>query len=58
MYDRRGEDPVVAGIEEKIAEWTHLPPEYGEPIQVGPAVAGSDGRATFPPGLVLRCLLP
>lgn len=32
---RRGEDAVIAGVEEKIAEWTHLPPENGEPIQVG-----------------------
>ena len=31
---RRGEDSIIAGIEEKIAEWTHLPPENGEPIQV------------------------
>ncbi|KAG2487816.1 hypothetical protein HYH03_013660 [Edaphochlamys debaryana] len=30
----RGEDPVIAAIEERIAEWTHLPPEYGEPIQI------------------------
>lgn len=33
---RRGEDPVVAEIEQRIAEWTHLPPEHGEPIQVLP----------------------
>eukprot|EP00195_Chlamydomonas_chlamydogama_P016075 CAMPEP_0202891768 /NCGR_PEP_ID=MMETSP1392-20130828/1746_1 /ASSEMBLY_ACC=CAM_ASM_000868 /TAXON_ID=225041 /ORGANISM="Chlamydomonas chlamydogama, Strain SAG 11-48b" /LENGTH=285 /DNA_ID=CAMNT_0049575621 /DNA_START=353 /DNA_END=1210 /DNA_ORIENTATION=+ len=30
----RGEDPIIATIEEKIAEWTHIPPEHGEPIQV------------------------
>lgn len=34
VYRRRGEDSVIAGIEEKIAEWTHLPPSHGEPIQV------------------------
>ena len=25
---------MIAGIEGKIAEWTHLPPDNGEPIQV------------------------
>lgn len=30
----RGEDPVIAEVEERIAEWTHLPPENGEPMQV------------------------
>lgn len=30
----RGEDVVIAEIEARIAEWTHLPPELGEPIQV------------------------
>lgn len=25
---------MVAEIEQRIAEWTHLPPEHGEPIQV------------------------
>ncbi|PNW77989.1 hypothetical protein CHLRE_10g459900v5 [Chlamydomonas reinhardtii] len=30
----RGEDPVIAAVEERIAEWTHLPPEYGEPMQI------------------------
>ncbi|EFJ51369.1 hypothetical protein VOLCADRAFT_120451 [Volvox carteri f. nagariensis] len=30
----RGEDPVIAEIEERIAEWTHLPPEHGEPMQI------------------------
>lgn len=29
-----GEDEIVARIEAKIAEWTHLPPAHGEPIQV------------------------
>ncbi|CAL4920927.1 unnamed protein product [Urochloa decumbens] len=28
------QDEVVAGIEERIAAWTFLPPENGEPIQV------------------------
>ncbi|GFH09339.1 Fe2OG dioxygenase domain-containing protein, partial [Haematococcus lacustris] len=28
----RGEDVVIAEIEARIAEWTHLPPELGEPI--------------------------
>jgi hypothetical protein len=26
---------VISAIEQRIAEWTHLPPENGEPIQVG-----------------------
>ncbi|GIL89928.1 hypothetical protein Vretimale_17939 [Volvox reticuliferus] len=30
----RGEDPIIAEIEERIAEWTHLPPEHGEPMQI------------------------
>ena len=25
----------IAAIEERIAEWTHLPPEHGENMQVG-----------------------
>ncbi|KAJ9507566.1 hypothetical protein QJQ45_019368 [Haematococcus lacustris] len=33
----RGEDVVIAEIEARIAEWTHLPPELGEPIQPSPA---------------------
>ncbi|KAL5230161.1 hypothetical protein ABZP36_028937 [Zizania latifolia] len=30
----KGKDPIVAGIEEKIAAWTFLPKENGEDIQV------------------------
>mmetsp|Transcript_28871 Transcript_28871/g.73684 ORF Transcript_28871/g.73684 Transcript_28871/m.73684 type:complete len:352 (-) Transcript_28871:1276-2331(-) len=30
----RGEDAIIAQVEARISEWTHLPPEYGEPIQV------------------------
>jgi len=30
----RGQDATVAAIEQRIAEWTRLPPDYGEPIQV------------------------
>ncbi|KAG1660221.1 hypothetical protein FOA52_005090 [Chlamydomonas sp. UWO 241] len=30
----RGEDSVIAGVEEKIAEWTHLPADLGEPMQI------------------------
>uniref|UniRef100_A0A7R9Z064 Fe2OG dioxygenase domain-containing protein n=1 Tax=Chlamydomonas euryale TaxID=1486919 RepID=A0A7R9Z064_9CHLO len=30
----RGANRVVAGVEQRIAEWTHLPPEHGEPLQV------------------------
>ncbi|KXZ48876.1 hypothetical protein GPECTOR_25g461 [Gonium pectorale] len=30
----RAEDPVIAEIEERIAEWTHIPPAHGEPIQI------------------------
>lgn len=29
-----GEDGVVALIEQRIAEWTHLPHTHGEPIEV------------------------
>ncbi len=32
--NRRGQDAVIASIEQKIAEWTRLPAEYGEPLQV------------------------
>eukprot|EP00983_Pelagomonas_calceolata_P006751 221231-Pelagomonas_calceolata.AAC.4 len=31
----RGEDAVIAGIENRIAEWTHIPPSHGEALQVG-----------------------
>lgn len=34
---RRGQDPIVAGIEARIAEWTRLPADHGEPIQVSGA---------------------
>lgn len=30
----RGQDAVVASIEARIAEWTRLPADHGEPIQV------------------------
>lgn len=30
----RAEDLVIAALEERIAEWTHIPPEHGEPLQV------------------------
>lgn len=30
----RGHDAVIAAIEQRIAEWTHLPPENGEALQV------------------------
>ena len=33
----RGEDPIIATVEEKIAEWTHVPPENGEQMQVEPS---------------------
>lgn len=32
---------MIANIELRISEWTHLPPDYGEPIQasvMGPAL--------------------
>eukprot|EP00798_Chlamydomonas_sp_ICE-L_P006528 gene6528-3170_t len=29
-----GEDPIIAGIEERIAEWSHVPPHHGEQIQI------------------------
>lgn len=47
---RRGEDPIIAGIEQKIAEWTHLPPENGEPIQVSSGAAGLCGTVQHHPG--------
>lgn len=25
---------VIATVEQKIAEWTHLPPDHGEPLQI------------------------
>ena len=31
---RLGEDPIIAGIEQRISEWTHYPPEYQEPMQI------------------------
>ncbi|XP_027120834.2 prolyl 4-hydroxylase 2-like isoform X1 [Coffea arabica] len=34
MFIPKGKDPIVAGIEEKIATWTFLPQENGEDIQV------------------------
>ncbi|GER30169.1 2-oxoglutarate (2OG) and Fe(II)-dependent oxygenase superfamily protein [Striga asiatica] len=34
MFIPKGKDPIVAGIEEKIATWTFLPKENGEDIQV------------------------
>ncbi|EAY98503.1 hypothetical protein OsI_20415 [Oryza sativa Indica Group] len=33
-FIRKSQDPIVAGIEEKIAAWTFLPKENGEDIQV------------------------
>ena len=35
MHNSRGQDAVIGAIEQRIAEWTHLPPDHGEPIQVG-----------------------
>ncbi|XP_042395666.1 probable prolyl 4-hydroxylase 4 [Zingiber officinale] len=34
MFIRKGKDPIVSGIEDKIAAWTFLPKENGEDIQV------------------------
>ena len=58
---RRGEDPIIAGIEEKIAEWTHVPPEYGEAMQIlryfdGQEYAAHVSEAVLPwmAGLVSR----
>ncbi|KAK4483271.1 hypothetical protein RD792_010456, partial [Penstemon davidsonii] len=34
MFIPKAKDPIVAGIEEKIATWTFLPKENGEDIQV------------------------
>ncbi|KAK9287883.1 hypothetical protein L1049_016325 [Liquidambar formosana] len=34
MFISKGKDPIVAGIEDKIATWTFLPKENGEDIQV------------------------
>eukprot|EP00879_Flechtneria_rotunda_P020970 GHRR01022081.1.p1 GENE.GHRR01022081.1~~GHRR01022081.1.p1 ORF type:complete len:266 (+),score=34.09 GHRR01022081.1:206-1003(+) len=30
----RGQTPIIASVEARIAEWTKLPPDHGEPIQV------------------------
>ena len=29
-----GEDPIVAAVEERISEWTHIPVSHGEPLEV------------------------
>ncbi|CAK9158349.1 unnamed protein product [Ilex paraguariensis] len=34
MFITKGKDPIVSGIEDKIATWTFLPKENGEDIQV------------------------
>lgn len=34
MFIPKGKDPIVSGIEDKIATWTFLPKENGEDIQV------------------------
>ncbi|KAJ9700151.1 hypothetical protein PVL29_005804 [Vitis rotundifolia] len=34
MFIRKGKDPIVAGIEDKIAAWTFLPKDNGEDMQV------------------------
>ncbi|XP_010279264.1 PREDICTED: probable prolyl 4-hydroxylase 4 [Nelumbo nucifera] len=34
MFISKGKDPIVTGIEDKIAAWTFLPKENGEDIQV------------------------
>jgi hypothetical protein len=30
----RGQDPIISAVEARIAEWTRLPADHGEPIQV------------------------
>lgn len=34
MFIRKGKDPIVSAIEDKIATWTFLPKENGEDIQI------------------------
>ncbi|XP_059632621.1 probable prolyl 4-hydroxylase 4 isoform X1 [Cornus florida] len=34
MFIKKAKDPIVAGIEDKIAHWTFLPKENGEDMQV------------------------
>ncbi|KAK4586965.1 hypothetical protein RGQ29_023911 [Quercus rubra] len=34
MFINKGKDPIVSGIEDKLATWTFLPKENGEDIQV------------------------
>ncbi|XP_010912106.1 probable prolyl 4-hydroxylase 4 [Elaeis guineensis] len=34
MFISKGKDPIIVGIEDKIAAWTFLPKENGEDIQV------------------------
>jgi hypothetical protein len=58
-----GQDATVRRVEQRIAEWTHLPVSHGEPIEVRPgrarqrqAEAGSRGGGgpRLPAGAVLR----
>ncbi|KAG1656801.1 hypothetical protein FOA52_011837 [Chlamydomonas sp. UWO 241] len=41
----RGKDPIIAGIEQRIAEWTHVPPQNGEMLQVLRYVRGQEFKA-------------
>lgn len=36
---QRAADAIIASIEERIAEWTHLPADHGESFQVRRAAA-------------------
>ena len=36
---------MIAEIEERVAEWTHLPPEHQEPMQVRVCVFWGGGVA-------------
>lgn len=35
----RGADPLIASIEQRIADWTHIPASHGEAFQVGGGAA-------------------
>jgi hypothetical protein len=34
MFLRRGQDDIISAVEQRIAEWTLLPVEHGEGLQV------------------------
>jgi len=45
MFLAQAEDAIVAGIEQRIADWTMIPVEHGEPLQVLKYLEGQEYRA-------------